>query len=155
MPENTGSVAKVDAEGQQYFQLSAMLKDATPQLLESSVEASVKLLDTLRAPLADKLAGSPDAEHWIQAIENLKKQAVKTKTVIGVVGNTGAGKSSVINAMLGQYLRAHTLHALLMPSRRRAPGTYQLHAGLYGSRHRDLLQPRRDAILRGDRVHHT
>lgn len=76
-----------------------MLKDATPQVLESAVEASVKLLDSLRAPLAEKMAGSPDAQHWMQAIDNLKKQAAKTKTVIGVVGNTGAGKSSVINAI--------------------------------------------------------
>lgn len=35
-------------------------------------------------------------------LENLQKQATKTKTIIGVVGNTGAGKSSVINALLDE-----------------------------------------------------
>lgn len=100
MSSSLAPATKVDNYGQKHFQLSTMLKDATPQLLESAVEASVKLLDTLKAPLADKMPNSPDAEHWIEQIDRLKKQAVKTKTVIGVVGNTGAGKSSVINAML-------------------------------------------------------
>ena len=100
--EPPNSSTKIGEQQPKHFQLSAMLKDATPQVLEASVEASIELLNTLRAPLTDKMANSPDAEQWVQQIDNLKKQAVKTKTVIGVVGNTGAGKSSVINAMLDE-----------------------------------------------------
>ena len=52
-----------------------------------------------------------------QQIDMLKKQAVKTKTVIGVVGNTGAGKSSVINAMLDEERLVPTaVHASLHSS---------------------------------------
>ena len=71
--------------------------------LEKGVEKGVAILTNLRTALAG--SGNTDnaeAAQWLQSIDNVQKQAVRTRTVIGVVGNTGAGKSSVINALLDE-----------------------------------------------------
>ena len=94
--------SQVEPEHPQSFQLQNFIADASLKTLEASVEKGVEFLQEVKRPLLDKLDESPDAAQWVQQIERLQKQAVKTKTVIGVVGNTGAGKSSVINAMLDE-----------------------------------------------------
>lgn len=50
------------------FQLQALLKDATPEMLESSVEEGVKLLYKLKVPMVTKMSDSLDAGQWIQQI---------------------------------------------------------------------------------------
>jgi len=60
--------AELEQEEQKTFQLQALLKDAGPKMLEDSVDQGVKLLEKLKAPLAAKMANSPDAEQWILQI---------------------------------------------------------------------------------------
>ena len=54
---------------EQSFQLQALLKDASPETLETSVEQGVKILDRIKAPLiVEGVVKSPDAEQWVQHI---------------------------------------------------------------------------------------
>lgn len=72
-----------------------------PDVLEAEVRASKAFLETLRTPLEEKISHQ-DVTHWVKQISNLENRKVDTPTIIGVVGNTGAGKSSVINALLDE-----------------------------------------------------
>lgn len=53
---------------QHNFQLQELLKDASPEALESSVEQGVKLLERLKTPMVSKIDDTPDAKQWIDQI---------------------------------------------------------------------------------------
>ncbi|KAL5370946.1 hypothetical protein DPSP01_014578 [Paraphaeosphaeria sporulosa] len=82
--------------------IRAVLDQQDPEGLETAVARSVEILDELQEKFIRCATSNTDAQSWNEAIEKLKSQAERTRTVVGVVGNTGAGKSSVINAMLNE-----------------------------------------------------
>lgn len=69
---------------------------------EAEVKKYKDFLDALKAPLLEKGAGDQDATYFLRNLDLLREQNTDAPTIIGVVGNTGAGKSSVINAMLDE-----------------------------------------------------
>ena len=56
------------------FQLQKLLIDATPDLLERSVEEGVRLLDNLKGQMLTDSAASTDATQWIQQIGTYDRQ---------------------------------------------------------------------------------
>ncbi|KAJ4343636.1 hypothetical protein N0V95_006610 [Ascochyta clinopodiicola] len=73
-----------------------------PEVLEAGVAAGLNALEEFKQVFVRHATSSPDAQARIESIDKLAPQAKRKKTVVGVVGNTGAGKSSVINAMLDE-----------------------------------------------------
>jgi hypothetical protein len=94
------STDRFEPQAAQQLCLQEMFANSTPEILAAAMEKGAQLLEGLKKPLIR--AQFDDACQWLQSIENTQKLAVQPKTIVGVVGNTGAGKSSVINAMFDQ-----------------------------------------------------
>jgi hypothetical protein len=64
----------------------------TAATLEAGAEQGFMLLEQLRASMQvgnERKHG--DVQHWVKQIDLVKSEAQKTRTIVGVVGNTGAG----------------------------------------------------------------
>lgn len=73
------------------------------EILEAGVTKGLELIELFRSSLQPGIErNNDDARHWMKQLDVLQLEAKKHRTIIGVVGNTGAGKSSVINAVLDE-----------------------------------------------------
>ncbi|KAK3324641.1 hypothetical protein B0T19DRAFT_429037 [Cercophora scortea] len=83
--------------------LQQLVSATSPEALEDGVRIGLKVLKSLKVPL-DAAAPLPNtqASDWLQCIERLEGRSKPSRTIVGVVGNTGAGKSSVISAVLDE-----------------------------------------------------
>ncbi|KAK4100264.1 hypothetical protein N658DRAFT_516763 [Parathielavia hyrcaniae] len=90
------------ANADQHGYLQRLVSSASsPDLLEKGVGIGVQVLESLKRPL--EAAGlQASGAQWLKAISELETLAKPTRTIVGVVGNTGAGKSSVISAVLDE-----------------------------------------------------
>lgn len=98
--ETTASATPGDVEPEETDYLERLCNENTLDSLETGISISGRLLNQLQDALSTYT--SPDVDNWMKAILDLEKRTAPTRTVVGVVGNTGAGKSSVINAVLDE-----------------------------------------------------
>ncbi|KAK3398289.1 hypothetical protein B0T20DRAFT_453071 [Sordaria brevicollis] len=84
-------------------QLAEDREKRSAEVLERAVRVGVKALQGLKGPLEEaKDIEDTSAATWLKSISDLESRAKPTRTIVGVVGNTGAGKSSVISAVLDE-----------------------------------------------------
>ncbi|KAJ4989063.1 tat pathway signal sequence [Stagonosporopsis vannaccii] len=85
-----------------YDRIRDIVTQENLEILERSVELSLQVLQAFKRSFTAHAASIADAQAWAESIDKLMSQAKRKRTVVGVVGNTGAGKSSVINALLDE-----------------------------------------------------
>lgn len=102
--------------------ISDLFAYSSPEQLEAGVEKGVSILDELKTTLEVQAANSVDAAQWLQSINAVRNQAIRTRTIVGVVGHWY------------RQIQRHQCSA-----RARTTCTYELHASLYYSSHRDFV----------------
>lgn len=68
--------------------------------LEPRTEIARQILSSMRQPMVD--SKQRDQQEWLRRIDALETKSQRLRTVVAVAGATGAGKSSLINALLDE-----------------------------------------------------
>ncbi|KAI6359284.1 hypothetical protein MCOR25_007120 [Pyricularia grisea] len=80
--------------------LAKLCQEKSVDKLENGLQIGIQLLKELMPAVRD--LNSPTGNHHLKTIESLLQADKPTRTVVGVVGVTGAGKSSTLNAVLNE-----------------------------------------------------
>lgn len=81
--------------------LREMASSNSLQELENGIKTGLEILKDIETIFNNAKTVAEMAD-WIKKVEALRSQVDHQRTVVGVVGSTGAGKSSVINAVLDE-----------------------------------------------------
>ncbi|KAF2016407.1 hypothetical protein BU24DRAFT_481019 [Aaosphaeria arxii CBS 175.79] len=79
-----------------------LIEQDDPDILEAGVRQGIKTLEQLRDVFSQAVVTTPEAQVWLDSITDLLSTPKHNRQYFGVVGNTGAGKSSIINALLDE-----------------------------------------------------
>jgi GTPase SAR1 family protein len=99
-PIPDSSASELRPRTEELFSLQELFSNSTPEILESAMDKGIQTLCELKSSLSRTKV--EDASHCLAAVLDIQKKAEKLKQLLVVVGNTGAGKSSVINAILDE-----------------------------------------------------
>jgi len=92
----------VDTGSLDSFCLQADFRNASSDSSKTAVQEGVSFLNDLQRFFKQRSRELPNAQSWLDQIDQVLAKATETKTVIGMVGITGAGKSSAANALLDE-----------------------------------------------------
>ncbi|KAI0480512.1 hypothetical protein GGR56DRAFT_276587 [Xylariaceae sp. FL0804] len=90
-----------------FTHLQKALTANTVDSLERHMTTGLDVLQEI-VPKLSTAQGGIDAIRWLQSVKDLIGQPTQPQTILGVMGNTGEGKSSLINALLEEDRLAPT-----------------------------------------------
>lgn len=82
------------------FHLRELAKNKDPALLEAAASEGPECLQQIKSCLEAQVAKNPALDPYITRIDTIQAETKHPKSLIGVFGKAGDGKSSLINALL-------------------------------------------------------